>query len=437
MQDRMLKMKRTLKYSTVLIICFILYSLVFVDISKAEEEMGYEEFEEQENLDGQEEFKEQEEFEEQEDLEVEEEPKEKEEYQEQEKYEEFDTEEVIVKPIDIEIEGYQEELLLGDTMNLSATVVPSNSTETIVTYKSSDNNVATVKSTGIVEGKKAGKVIIYVSCGDITKEFPITVKIKTKAIIVNSQYVVMQTGQEFKLEAKVVPATADNSITYKSFDENIVKVSKSGVICAKECGTTSVLISNGYSQVSVTVVVNKPNISNDISDEIISEDVRVEDYPRVLDSSVYKKIDKDMLQYYYDNDIDFQIKAKDYTINIDGKDIVNCYNEINTSLNLEYTSDDIKFELKDKICGKMILDFSEIVTNHKYLYLYNNDKNKYERIDVKDINRFTIDTEGKYLITNDKLSDNDIYMWYIIGGVSVLIVVIVGYVLVKRKYWFW
>lgn len=135
--------------------------------------------------------------------------------------------------------------------------------------------------------------------------------------------------------------------------------------------------------------------------------------------------------------IEFQIKAKDYIINIDGKDIVNCDNELNTSLNLEYTSDDIKFELKDKICGKMILDISEIVTNHKYLYLYNNDKNKYERIDVKDINRFTIDTEGKYLITNDKLSDNDINMWYIIGGVSVLIVVIVGYVLVKRKYWFW
>lgn len=431
MQDRMLKMKRTLKYSTVLIICFILYSLVFVDISKAEEDMGYEEFEEQENLDGQEEFKEQE------DLEVEEELKEKEEYKEQEKYEEFDTEEVIVKPIDIEIEGYQEELLLGDTMNLTATVVPSNSTETIVTYKTSDNNVATVKSTGIVDGKKAGKVIIYVSCGDITKEFPINVKTKTKAIIVNSQYVVMQIGQEFKLEAEVVPDTADNSIRYKSFDENIVKVSKSGVISAKECGTTSVLISNGYLQVSVTVVVNKPNISNDLSNEIISADVSVEDYPSVLDSSVYKKIDKNMLQYYYDNAIEFQIKAKDYIINIDGKDIVNCDNELNTSLNLEYTSDDIKFELKDKICGKMILDFSEIVTNHKCLYLYNNDKNKYERIDVKDINRFTIDTEGKYLITNDKLSDNDINMWYIIGGVSVLIVVIVGYVLVKRKYWFW
>lgn len=135
--------------------------------------------------------------------------------------------------------------------------------------------------------------------------------------------------------------------------------------------------------------------------------------------------------------IEFQIKAKDYIINIDGKDIVNCDNELNTSLNLEYTSDDIKFELKDKICGKMILDFGKIVTNQKYLYLYNKDKNKYERIDVKDINRFTIDTEGEYLITKDKLSDTAINIWYIMAGVCILIVVIVGYVLVKRKYWFW
>lgn len=48
-----------------------------------------------------------------------------------------------------------------------------------------------------------------------------------------------------------------------------------------------------------------------------------------------------------------------------------------------------------------------------------------------------IDTEGKYLITSDELSDNCINIWYIIGGASILIVVMVGYVFVKKKYWFW
>lgn len=404
MQDRMLEMKQTLKYSSVIMLCLLLFSVAFIDICKAEENVEVKESEEQVYF---------------------------------EKLKESDTEYDQIKLMDIEIEGYQEELFVGDTMHLTATVVPNNATETLVTYKSSDDNVATVKSTGVVEGKKAGKVTIYVSCGEITKELTVNVKIKTKAIVVNSEYVVMQNGQEFSIETKVVPDTADKNITYKSLDENVVEVSKTGVISAKESGITSVVVSNGYSQVAITVVVNKLDISDNSSDETAFDEVNTEVYPTIIDSSNYKMISKEMLQYYYNNSVAFQIKGKDYVISIDGKDIINCENELNTSINLEYTSDDIRFELENKLCGKMQLDLSKIITNQKYLYLFNNDKSKYERLDVDDINNITIDTEGKYLITTEKLSVDGINIGYIIVGICILMMITVGYILFKRKYWFW
>ena len=172
-------------------------------------------------------------------------------------------------------------------------------------------------------------------------------------------------------------------------------------------------------------------------EEQAHEDKYTEEYPTVLNSNVYKTVTKEMLQYYSDNNISFQIESEVYKIYVEGNDIVNYDNELSTLINLEYISGDIQFEIDKKLCGKIQLNLSEIVKNHKYLYLYNNDKNVYERIYVDDIKCFTIDSEGKYLITNTELPSEKINKWFIVGGVVVLLGVMVGYVLVKKKHWFW
>jgi len=53
----------------------------------------------------------------------------------------------------------------GDTLNLSATVYPSNATNKTVTWKSGNTNIATVSSNGVVTGKAAGNVIITATAG--------------------------------------------------------------------------------------------------------------------------------------------------------------------------------------------------------------------------------------------------------------------------------
>lgn len=51
---------------------------------------------------------------------------------------------------DIEISDHEEEVEVGKTINLTATALPANATESTITFRSSDINIATVTSAGEV-----------------------------------------------------------------------------------------------------------------------------------------------------------------------------------------------------------------------------------------------------------------------------------------------
>ena len=71
---------------------------------------------------------------------------------------------------DIEISDHEEKVEVGKTINLTATALPANATESTITFRSSDINIATVTSGGEVKGISKGYVTIYVSAGSIIKE---------------------------------------------------------------------------------------------------------------------------------------------------------------------------------------------------------------------------------------------------------------------------
>lgn len=141
------------------------------------------------------------------------------------------------KPVTaIEIADHEDQLEVDKTMNLSVTVLPADATDNTVTYKSSDEKIATVNSSGEVKGIEAGKVTITVSAGGISKKVELTVKYATSKIELNTTYLVMKVGETFQLKANVLPAKADQRITYESVNTEIVSVSSGGLVTAKQCG---------------------------------------------------------------------------------------------------------------------------------------------------------------------------------------------------------
>lgn len=351
----------------------------------------------------------------------------------------LDGTEEIIQVEDVEISNYEKELNVDATMNLTVTVLPSDATDTTLTYKSSNSEIATVNSSGEVKGIAPGEVVIYVSAGDITKEASIRVKVATTTIQLNSDYQVMKPNGTFQIKATVQPAGAESNITYKSTNEKVATVSGKGLITAKSCGSAAIIVTNGEAHVSVSVIVNKDGIVSEQVEELGESTEESGVFPEEVSVHKYAVISEEMLKYLYETEKMLTIQGDGYTMYLDGKDIVNYENDLKTELCFENEGNGFSFVVNDgnKLCGKIKIDLSEKVTDEKYLYLYNEHKDKYQRIAIEDINELTINTAGTYLLTSEPLAE---WQWNVVLVVVAVIAVLAGvgaYIGVKKQYWFW
>jgi uncharacterized protein YjdB len=362
---------------------------------------------------------------------------------------------------DIEIGYYEEELEVGKTQSISAIVIPSNATDTTLTYTSSDTSVATVLSSGEVKGISPGTVTITVKAGDISKDIQLKVKAATAKIEVNNNYVVLKPKEEFQLKASVQPSDATQSLTYKSADSSIATVSGSGNITAKSIGTTSILISNGDLSAAVTVIVNESGVAEKSETETesvtaTSESVEnlseqetqlIEQIKNNKDSDIeiiasdYTKISKNVLKALYETKQVLQVKGNDCTIRIDGNNIVNYEKELTTQIQFMKEEEGTSFIINENnnLPGSIELAIHNSSNMGKYLYLFNQTKEKYQLIknDKNTSDRILIDTTGKYLLTDEKITTARIGI-IIVVVLSVCIVIASGvYIGIKKKYWFW
>ena len=343
-----------------------------------------------------------------------------------------------IEVTNLEIANYDKVLNVDETMDLTVTVLPEDATDTTVTYKSSNSGIATVNSTGEIKGIAPGEVIIYVTAGNITKEARITVKIPTKNIQVNGDYHVLKPGATYQIQASVKPEGAARDIIFKTTNEKVASVSSNGLITAKSCGNAAIMVTNGDIHVSVSVLVNQSH--NETNTQTQVEELHVEQtFPEDVKVAKYAVVSAEMLKYFYDNQKKLTIHGDGYTMYLDGKDIVNYKNELKTVVQFQKEENGTSFVVNggNKLCGKITIDLSEKIKDEKYLYLYNEHTNKYQRVEVQELKRLTLDTGGTYLITSDKLSDLDWNIALIGIGVVAVVVGIGVYIGVKKKYWFW
>ncbi len=350
----------------------------------------------------------------------------------------IEEEDTTIPVSDIEIGSHESEVKVGETLSISAAVLPADATNSTITYKSSNEGIATVNSTGEVRGIAKGSVIIYVTAENITKEVSLTVKVPTTGLSVNNDYLILKKGNTFQLSASVTPAEAAQAVTYRSMDESIATVSASGLVSAKKVGNTTIMVSNGDSSVAVSVIVNQNAVSTE-DDEMPVQEIEDEKvYAQSVHASEVDKIDTETLYHLYEKQEILEIVGEGYTIEIDGKDIVNYQNEFYTDIQLKKDNEGQSFHLNQGnfLCGEIRLYLAE--SQGKYLYLYNTSKEKYELIQTDNLEELKLTTPGEYRITNQKLSYSSVVVVYFIVAVAVVVLIGVGvYIVLKKKYWFW
>lgn len=339
---------------------------------------------------------------------------------------------------DIVVADYEDVLEVDSTLNLSATVFPNTATEQTVRYSSSNTAVATVSQTGEVKGISAGKVTIILSCGEIEKRLDLTVKVSAKLIEVNRDYILLKPGATFQLKATISPQNAsDKTLEYSSGHPAIATVSDKGLITAKSYGSTNIIIKNKDTLTAVSVIVNdNPLLQTDMIDKDLAvEEYWIEEHVTVAACPV---VDSDMLQYLYTNKKDLYIEAADYVLKVRGESITNFNNEVRTDIGLKTEQGAISFTLNEEmeLCGTVSVCIYD-VDEYKYLYLYNETTGKYDLIKKDNLSEIDVTTPGKYLLTKQVVSNVDVpWRWIGISGLVILVLLVV-YICLKKRYWFW
>lgn len=339
---------------------------------------------------------------------------------------------------DIVVADYEDVLEVDSTLNLSTTVFPSTATDQTVLYSSSNTAIATVSQTGEVKGISAGKVTIILSCGEIEKRLDLTVKVSAKLIEVNRDYVLLKPGETFQLKATISPQNAsEKALVYSAGDSAIATVSNNGLITAKSYGSTNIIIKSKDTLTAVSVIVNdNPSLEAGVTEGNPERvEYQLEEHTTI---SACPTVDSNMLQYLYTNKKDLYIEAADYVLKIRGESITNFNNEVRTDIGLKTEQGSIFFTLNEEteLCGTVSVCISS-ADEYKYLYLYNATTGKYDLIKKDNLSEIDATTSGKYLLTKQPISSTNMSWWWIgVSGLVVLLLLIV-YICLKKRYWFW
>ena len=169
-----------------------------------------------------------------------------------------------------------ETLYMGNSLQLTATVLPNTTTDKSVSWSSNNTAVATVSSDGLVTPKSTGTATITVRTEDgsnLTAQCVVTVKQLATSISLNKTSATLYMGNTLQLTATVLPnTTTDKSVSWSSSNTDVAIVSSDGLVTPVSTGTATITVkTEDGSNLSAQCVVTVKQLATSISLNKISE----------------------------------------------------------------------------------------------------------------------------------------------------------------------
>lgn len=173
----------------------------------------------------------------------------------------------------------------GNTLQLTATIYPTNATNKSVNWSSSDVSVASV-SNGLVSARSAGTATITCRAADGSGKYAtcrVTVessRVYVSNISLNKTSASLDIGETVQLVASVSPSTAsDKSVSWTSDDTSVAMVSSSGLVSARAAGSATITCraNDGSGKIAICTVVCRETVQN----LVISDTNGLTDIPSV------------------------------------------------------------------------------------------------------------------------------------------------------------
>ena len=169
----------------------------------------------------------------------------------------------VVSPTSVAVNG-DDEVLIGSTITLTAVPTPSGSYAATV-WTSSNANIATVNSSGVVTGVAKGNVTISAKIGNTTgtksievKEVEVVYDVPTSVAITGAKDV--EVGKTLTLGITITPSQGNYPATlWSSSDDTVASVSTTGVVSGVSAGkvTISVDVNGVKDEVEINVVAEQ------------------------------------------------------------------------------------------------------------------------------------------------------------------------------------
>ena len=359
-------------------------------------------------------------------------------------------ESMIVKEMDITLASST--IAVGETTSLSLGVLPTSASNYA---SSSDPAVATVNNFGKVTGVAPGTATITATCGDVSASATVKVVnsgVDRQSIDLNTSYVVLKPGASRTITGKVTPSSASQSLTFKSNDTKVATVSAKGVITAVGTGATSIVVSNGTASASVTVIVNRNASSSgngggstdDSNGEVVTDPVVEAIEADGTDEVTFAQrevptITGEMLNALRLNGKTLVVEADNYTIRIAGRDVKNTSAQVSTALSFAPSEYGVTFTLNggEALPGVVQVEMTGDNATYTRVYLHNAVKGKWQFLNSYKDNVLEADTAGEYLLTTQNLRFAHVDMTFFIAGLVVIVGIIIAYIVIKKRYWFW
>lgn len=178
---------------------------------------------------------------------------------------------LVPKPTEISIYDYDNEIILGQTMDIEAYAdIPyryDTKVEMPVTWSSSDSSIISIETasgtSATLKGNKPGKATITASTpdgGTASIELEV-IRPELDYITLNKTKATLGVKEKLTLKVSLVPAEATTTLKWKSSNSKVAAVTKKGVVVGKKVGTAVITVTaaNGYSAEATITVKAAPD----------------------------------------------------------------------------------------------------------------------------------------------------------------------------------
>lgn len=158
---------------------------------------------------------------------------------------------------------------VGDTLKIAYTLEPSNTTDSLIEWSSSDVKIVDIIGNLLIAKAKGECLLTGKSkIGGLKKEFAISVKeIEIDKIILSTRSIEIENGKTSQINWTISPQNATNpKINIFSRNSSIATVTENGLISAASPGETYIVMTNEQGNIADSCkILVKPILVNDIS----------------------------------------------------------------------------------------------------------------------------------------------------------------------------